>query len=158
MLKNKRGNMARENNYAFDAMNRIDPDNDITGGAIMYSEFEMDMSPTDQKKYRDTVLNTLDSSYREDPHKGKLGFADWVDNLKPELIKERALKWQEVRHDKDVMNEMNPDEFSLLENAGLLRNLLDKHTGRLEDVRDIIGSDIPRPIEEFQIEDREFRR
>ena len=150
--------MARENNYAFDAMNNADPDNDITGGAIMYSEFEMDMSPTDQKKYRDTVLNTLDSSYREDPHKGKLGFADWVDNLKPELIKERALKWQEVRHDKDVMNEMNPDEFSLLENAGLLRNLLDKHTGRLEDVRDIIGSDIPRPIEEFQIEDREFRR
>ena len=150
--------MARENNYAFDAMNKIDPDNDITGGAIMYSEFEMDMSPTDQKKYRDTVLNTLDSSYREDPHKGKLGFADWVDNLKPELIKERALKWQEVRHDKDVMNEMNPDEFSLLEDAGFLQGLLDRHTGRLEDVRDIIGSDIPRPLEEFQIEDREFRR
>ena len=150
--------MARENNYAFDAMNRVAPDNDITGGAIMYSEFEMDMSPTDQKKYRETVLNTLDSSYRGDPHKGKLGFGDWLDNLKPELIKERALKWQDVRHDKDVMNEMNPDEFSLLEDAGLLQNLLDKHTGRLEDVRDVIGSDIPRPIEEFQIEDKEFRR
>ena len=150
--------MARENNYAFDAMNRVAPDNDITGGAIMYSEFEMDMSPTDQKKYRETVLNTLDSSYRGDPHKGKLGFGDWLDNLKPELIKERALKWQDVRHDKDVMNEMNPDEFSLLEDAGLLQNLLDKHTGRLEDVRDVIGSDIPRPIEEFQIEGGEFRK
>ena len=150
--------MAREDNYAFDAMNRVAPDNDITGGAIMYSEFEMDMSPKDQKKYRETVLNTLDSSYRGDPHKGKLGFADWVDNLKPELIKERALKWEEVRHDKDVINKMNPDEFSLLEDAGFLQNLLDKHTGRLEDVRDIIGSDIPRPIEEFQIGDREFRR
>ena len=150
--------MARENNYAFDAMNRVAPDNDITGGAIMYSEFEMDMSPKEQKRYRDTVLNTLDSTYRGDPHKGKLGFADWVDNLKPELIKERALKWEEVRHDKDVMNEMNPDEFSLLENAGLLQNLLDKHTGRLEDVRDVIGSDVPRPIEEFNIGDRELRR
>ena len=50
--------MARENNYAFDAMNKVDPDNDITGGAIMYSEFEMDMTPTQQKKYRDTLLNT----------------------------------------------------------------------------------------------------
>ena len=150
--------MARENNYAFDAMNRVAPDNDITGGAIMYSEFEMDMSPKEQERYRETVLNTLDSSYRGDPHKGKLGFRDWLDNLKPELIKERALKWQDVRHDKDVMNEMNPDEFSLLEDAGLLQNLLDKHTGRLEDVRDVIGSDIPRPIEEFQIGDREFRR
>jgi len=150
--------MAREDNYAFNAMNKVAPDNDITGGAIMYSEFEMDMSPTQQKKYRDTILNTLDSSYRGDPHKGKLGFTDWLDNLKPDLIKERALKWEEVRHDRDVMNEMNPDEFSLLEDAGLLQNLLDKHTGRLEDVRDVIGSDLPRPIEEFKIGDMEYRR
>jgi len=150
--------MAREDNYAFNAMNKVAPDNDITGGAIMYSEFEMDMSPTQQKKYRDTILNTLDSSYRGDPHKGKLGFSDWLDNLKPDLIKERALKWEEVRHDRDVMNEMNPDEFSLLEDAGLLQNLLDKHTGRLEDVRDVIGSDLPRPIEEFKIGDMEYRR
>ena len=150
--------MARENNYAFDAMNKADPDNDITGGAIMYSEFEMDMTPTQQKKYRDTLLNTLDSSYRGDPHKGKLGFADWLDNLKPELIRERALKWEEVRHDRDAMNEMNPDEFSLLEDAGFLEGLLQKHTGRLEDVRDIIGSDLPRPIEEFTIGDMEYRR
>jgi len=150
--------MAKENNYAFDAMNKVAPDNDITGGAIMYSEFEMDMTPTQQKKYRDTLLNTLDSSYRGDPHKGKLGFSDWLDNLNPELIKERALKWEEVRHDRDVMNEMNPDEFSLLEDAGFLQGLLQKHTGRLEDVRDVIGSDLPRPIEEFKIGDREYRR
>ena len=150
--------MAKENNYAFDAMNKVAPDNDITGGAIMYSEFEMDMTPTQQKKYRDTLLNTLDSSYRGDPHKGKLGFSDWLDNLNPELIKERALKWEEVRHDRDVMNEMNPDEFSLLEDAGFLEGLLQKHTGRLEDVRDVIGSDLPRPIEEFKIGDMEYRR
>ena len=150
--------MAREDNYAFDAMNRVAPDNDITGGAIMYSEFDMDMTPTQQKKYRDTLLNTLDSSYRGDPHKGKLGFSDWLDNLNPELIRERALKWEEVRHDKDVMNEMNPDEFSLLEDAGFLQGLLQKHTGRLEDVRDVIGSDLPRPIEEFKVGDMEYRR
>jgi len=150
--------MAKIDSKAFDYMNEGDPDNDITGGAIMYSEFEMDMTPTQQKKYRDTLLNTLDNSYRGDPHKGKLGFKDWLDNLNPELIKERALKWEEVRHDRDVMNEMNPDEFSLLENAGFLEGLLEKHTGRLEDVRDIIGSDLPRPIEEFTIGDMEYRR
>ena len=150
--------MPHEDNNAFNMMNNADPDNDITGGAIMYSEFEMDMTPTQQKKYRDTLLNTLDTSYRGDPHKGKLGFADWLDNLNPELIKERALKWEEVRGDKDVMNKMDPKEFSVLENSGLLQNLLEKHTGRLEDVRDVIGSDLPRPIEEFKIGDREYRR
>ena len=56
------------------------------------------------------------------------------------------------------MNEMNPDEFSLLEDAGFLEGLLQKHTGRLEDVRDVIGSDLPRPIEEFTIGDMESRR
>ena len=150
--------MANIDEKAFDAMNRVAPDNDITGGAIMYSEFEMDMTPTEQKKYRDTLLNTLDTSYRRDPHKGRLGFKDWLDNLKPGLIGERALKWEEVRHDKDVMNEMDPNEFSLLEDAGFLQGLLQKHTGRLEDVRDVIGSDIPRHIEEFKVEDREFIR
>ena len=150
--------MAREDNYAFDAMNRVAPDNDITGGAIMYSEFEMDMTPTEQKKYRDTLLNTLDTSYLRDPNKGRLGFKDWLDNLKPELIGERALKWEEVRHDKDVMNEMDPKEFSVLESSGLLQNLLEKHTGRLEDVRDVIGSDVPRPIEEFKPGWEEYSR
>ena len=150
--------MPQEDNYAFDAMNKAAPDNDITGGAIMYSEFEMDMTPKQQKQYRQTLLNTLDTAYSRDPNKGKLGFADWLDNLRPDLVKERALKWEEVRHDRDVMNEMNPDEFSLLEDAGFLEGLLQKHTGRLEDVRDVIGSDIPRPIEEFKIEDREFLR
>ena len=143
--------MARTDNYAFDMMNRVDPDKNITGGAIMYSEFEMDMSPKEQGGYKRTVINALDTAYRNDLDKGKLGFSDWLDNLRPDLIKERARKWEEVRGDKDVMNKMDPKEFSTLEDAGLLQNLLEKHTGRLEDVREIIGSDVPRPIEEFQV-------
>ena len=150
--------MARTDDYAFNAMNREDPDMSLTGGAITYSEFEMDMSPKEQERYRKTLMGTLDTTYRTDPHKGKLGFADWLDNLKPELIKERARKWEEIRRDKDVMNEMDPKEFSVLEDAGLLQTLLQKHTGRLEDVRDVIGADIPRPIEEFQVEKAPFRR
>ena len=150
--------MPHEDNYAFDAMNNADPDKNITGGTIGYSEFEMDMTPGQQEKYRKTLMRTLYATYGRDPNKGKLGFSDWLDNLRPDLIEERARKWEEVRHDKDVMNEMDPKEYSVLEDSGLLQNLLIKHTGRLEDVRDVIGADIPRPIEEFQVEERAFRR
>ena len=151
--------MARTDEYAFNAMNAEDPDMDVaTGGAITYSEFEMDMTPKQQEKYRRTLMNTLDITYRNDPNKGRLGFADWLDNLKPDLITERARKWEEVRHDKDVMNQIDPKEFSVLEDSGLLESLLMKHTGRLEDVRDVIGSDVPRPIEEFKISERDYRR
>ena len=148
--------MAEIDDKAFEAMNANSPDKDITGGTIAYSEFEMDMSPREQKKYQKTLLTTLDTASRKDPHKGKLGFSDWLDNLKPSLVLERARKWEELREDKKVST-MDPEEFSLLENSGLLQNLLQKHTGRLEDVRDIIGSDIPRPIEEFQVDPVELR-
>jgi|TARA_Y100000034_G_scaffold78972_1_gene94829 hypothetical protein len=151
--------MARTDDYAFNAMNAGDPDMDaITGGAITYSEFEMDMTPKQQEKYRKTLMNTLDTAYRSDPNKGRLGFSDWLDNLRPDLVMERAKKWEEVRRDKDVMNEMDPKEFSVLEDSGLLQSLLMKHTGRLEDVRDVIGADVPRPIEEFKVSEREYRR
>ena len=150
--------MPHKDNLAFNAMNNIDPDKDITGGAIMYSQFEMDMSPKEQERYRRTLMNTLDTTYRSDPHKGKLGFADWLDNLRPDLVQERARKWEEVRNDNEVMDKMDPKESSVLEDSGLLQTLLEKHTGRLEDVRDVIGSDIPRPIEEFKAEDKEFIR
>ena len=150
--------MARTDDYAFNAMNAGDPDMDaITGGAITYSEFEMDMAPKQQEKYRKTLMNTLDTAYRSDPNKGRLGFSDWLDNLRPDLVLERANKWEEVRNDKDAMNQMDPKEFSVLEDSGLLENLLMKHTGRLEDVRDVIGADVP-PIEEFKVSEREYRR
>ena len=148
--------MPHEDKYAFDAMNAADPDMDLTGGAITYSQFEMDMPPKEQEKYRQTLLGTLDSTYRDDPNKGKLGFADWLDKLRPDLIKERARKWEEVRRDKDVMNEMDPKEYSVLESSGLLQGLLEKHTGRLKDVRDVIGVNVPRDIGEFKVTEKDF--
>ena len=115
------------------------------------------MTPKQQEKYRKTLMNTLDTAYRSDPHKGRLGFADWLDNLRPDLVTERARKWEEVRNDKDAMNQIDPKEFSVLEGSGLLEGLLMKHTGRLEDVRDVIGSDVPRPIGEFKVSEREIK-
>ena len=41
-------------NEAFNAMNAADADPNITGGAITYSEFEMDMTPKEQERYRRT--------------------------------------------------------------------------------------------------------
>ena len=155
--------MARENNYAFDAMNKVDPDNDITGGAIMYSEFEMDMGQKEQAQYKKTLLTALDNAYRNemDHVKGdypRIDFDKWVSLMDNEIIKERVYKLEEIKHDKDIMNKMDPKEYSVLEDAGMLQSLLEKHTGRVEDIRDIIGSDVPRPIEEFKVSEREYRR
>ena len=158
--------MPHEDNYAFDAMNAADPDTDI-GGAIKYSSYEMDMTPEEQGKYKETLLGTLDSAYRGDPHKGKLSFKNWLKNLKPELVAERARKWEEIREDnKDVadyqkkMQSLEPVEAALLEDSGRLQRLLDKHTGSLKDIYPIIGEldKIARPIEEFKVPNRAYRR
>ena len=69
--------MPHEDNYAFDAMNAADPDIDVTGGAIKYSSYEMDMSPEEQGKYKKTLLGSLASAYRSDPNKGRLSFTNW---------------------------------------------------------------------------------
>ena len=68
--------MAQEDKYAFDAMNDADPDMDVTGGAIEYSSYEMDMSPSEQKGYEKNLQDALSMSYKSVPHKGKLGFQD----------------------------------------------------------------------------------
>ena len=143
--------MADYDDVAFDAMNKANPDRDITGGAIMYSQFEMDMSPREQENYKASLLGTLNKAYASDPHKGRLGFADWLDNLNPELMMQRADEYEEVRNDKEAMNKMTPDKYNVIESAGMLQSLLDKHTGRLKDIKDIIGSDVPRPAQEFNV-------
>ena len=150
--------MAEIDGKAFDYMNEGDPDQYITGGAIKYSEYEMDMKPADQKKYKTSMLQSLDSAYRGDPHKGKLGFKGWLKNLKPELVKERAKKWDEVRGDKEAIRSLDPKEYKLIEESGLLQNLLNMHTGELDDVGDIIGSEEPPPIEAFKISNRSYRK
>ena len=143
---------------AWNKMKEGDPDKYITGGAIEYSKYEMDMKPADQKKYKTAVLQSLDSAYKGDPHKGKLGFKDWLKNLKPELVKERAKKWDELRGDKEAIRSLDPKEYKLIEESGLLQNLLNMHTGELDDVGDIIGSEDPPPIEEFKMSNKSYRK
>ena len=139
--------MADYNKVAYDAMNQADPEMDITGGAIQYSEFAYDMSPKQQSMYKDQVLTQLDAVHRTMGEGTR--FKDWLSNVDTDLVKENAARYDEIKFDKDILNEMDPKEFSVLQNAGMLMTLLDKHTGSIEDVRDIIGEDIPRPIEEY---------
>ena len=156
--------MAQEDKYAFDAMNTADPDMDVTGGAIEYSSYEMDMSPSEQKGYEKTLKDALSMSYRSDPYKGKLNFQDWLKGLRPDLVMERARKWEELREDnkgvkayRERMDALG-EEASMLEDAGILQRLLDKHTGRLEDTYSIVGDYSPEPLGESRISESEYRR
>ena len=109
--------MAYYDNLAFNAMKKGDADKDLTGGAIEYSQFEMDMSPKEQAQYKKALMQVLDVAYRNDPHKGKLKFNKWIDNLNPELIKERALKWEGARADKNIRESIKPEEADIINEA-----------------------------------------
>ena len=157
--------MPHEDKYAFDAMNAADPDMNMTGGAIEYSSYEMDMSPREQKGYEKNLKDALSMSYRSDPHKGKLGFQDWLKELRPDLVLERARKWEELREDTKGVEAYRErmaalgEEANIIEDAGILQRLLDKHTGRLEDAHSIVGDYSPEPLSKsLGISESEYRR
>ena len=158
--------MAQEDKYAFDAMNAADTDMDVTGGAIEYSSYEMDMSPSEQKGYERNLKDSLAISYRSDPHKGKLSFQDWLKGLRPDLVMERARKWEEMREDnkgveayRASMDALGPEESRLLEDSGILQRILNKHTGRLDDARKIVGDYSPEPLNaDTRIKESKYRR
>jgi hypothetical protein len=155
-----------EDKYAFDAMNVADPDMDVTGGAIEYSEYEMDMTPREQKDYEKNLMNALSMNYRSDPDKGKLNFESWLKELRPDLITERARKWEELREDaqgfegyRSRMDALDPREARLIEDAGMLQRLLNKHTGRLEDTYSMVGKyDDSEYLKGSTISSSEYRR
>ena len=158
--------MAEIDSKAFDYMNEGDPDQSITGGAIKYSEYEMDMSPKEQKGYEKDLMSALSMNYRSDPHKGKLNFDNWLKELRPDLIMERARKWEELREDakgvegyRSKMDSLNPQEARSIEDAGILQRLLNKHTGRLEDTYDMVGEyDDSNSLKDSIISNSEYRK
>ena len=158
--------MPHEDRYAFDAMNTVDPDMDLTGGAIEYSSYEMDMSPSEQKGYEENIKDALSLTYRSDPHKGKLSFQNWLKGLRPDLVMDRARQWEELREDakgvegyRERMDALGPKESRLLEDSGMLQRLLDKHTGRLQDIYGMVGDYSPEPVTaERNIKESEYIR
>ena len=156
--------MPHEDKYAFDAMNDVDPDMDVTGGAIEYSSYEMDMTPSQQKGYEKDLMEALSMNYSSDPHKGKLNFDNWLKELRPDLVMERARKWEELREDakgvegyRERMDALNPKEARSIEDAGILQRLLNKHTGRLEDAYGMVG-EYDESLKDSTILSSEYRR
>ena len=155
-----------EDKYAFDSMNVADPDMDVTGGAIEYSEYEMDMTPKEQKSYKKDLMDSLSMNYRSDLDKGKLNFESWLKELRPDLIAERARKWEELREDaqgfegyRGRMDALDPREARSIEDAGILQRLLNKHTGRLEDIYGMVGEyDDSESLKDSTISKSEYRR
>ena len=85
-------------NNAFDAMNSaVGNDMYVTGGAISMSEYEQNMAPDEQKRYETLVMDEFMSAYGSDPHKGNLDFNHWLKTLNFELLRERALKFDDIK-------------------------------------------------------------
>ena len=116
--------MARTDDYAFNAMNSADPDMDVGGGAIRYSQYEMDMSPRQQKLFRSESSDLFKRLYNVDPlvDQKKLPYKNWLKALSAERIRELSEDYQ------DEQAPRNPATIiakSLIDQAG-------KHWGGAE--------------------------
>ena len=140
--------MANYDDNAFSAMNNgAGEDMYVTGGAISMSEYENNMNPDDQKKFESLVMDEFMATYSSDPHKGNLDFKHWLKSLNVDLLRERALKFEDLRAknygSQRIMERVDGRE---LEDAGMLQKLSHLHTGRIEDLITIVESnadDIP---------------
>ena len=135
-------------NNAFDAMNgAAGNDMYITGDSITMSEYEQNMSPTDQNMYEKLLMDRLQMAYNRDPYKQTLDFKHWLKTLDPELYRERALRYDDIKAQNYRLNKlrgMEPTEGALLEDAGILQSLAHLHTGRVEDLVEIVETMEPR--------------
>ena len=129
-------------NNAFDAMNQSAGDDMyITGGAITMSEYESNMTPEDQKRYETLVMDEFMSAYGSDPHKGNLDFDHWLKSLNFELLRERALKFDDIKASNNGLQRLRQmQDGRELEDAGMLQTLAHLHTGRIEDLAEIVST------------------
>ena len=143
-------------NDAFDMMNNADPDMYATGGAITVSEYEQNMSPVEQQKFEKTLMNEFMSFYKADPYKQNLNFKNWLKTLNPELVRERAAKFDDVKEGpRGYSALMEREDGRLLEDAGTIQSLAHLHTGRIEDLIEIVSTMEPK---ETPFQQSEFRR
>ena len=133
-------------NNAFDSMNNA-AGNDMyaTGGSITMSEYEQNMDPTDQKKYETLLMDEFMSAYGSDPHKGNLDFKHWLGTLNFELLRERALKFDDIiAGNRGLQKLRSMPDGRPLEDAGMLQRLAHLHTGRIEDLAEIVSTMEPK--------------
>ena len=142
-------------NNAFDAMNdSVGDDMYVTGGSITSSECEQNMAPEDQKKYETLLMDEFMSAYSSDPHKGNLDFKHWLGSLNFELLRERALKFDDIMaSNRGSQKLMLMEDGRPLEDAGMLQRLAHLHTGRIEDLAEIVSTMEPAvsPMQQPQL-------
>ena len=134
--------MAITDNQAFNALEGEERDF-ITGGAISISEYEQNMTPADQKSYENSLIETFQLAYARDPYRQNLSFKHWLRSLKPELYRERSKVWEDgraKRNGTEQFNNISQMEYNLLEDAGIIQRLAHLHTGRIEDLVDIVDA------------------
>ena len=90
--------MAEIDDKAFKYMREGSPDNNITGGAIEYSQYEMDMTPAQQKDFATETLSLFKNLYNVDPlvDQKKLPYKSWLKTLSSERIKELSKEYEDV--------------------------------------------------------------
>ena len=111
------------------------------GGSIFTSEYEQNMSPQDQKNYESLVMEEFMASYQSDPHKGGLDFKHWLKTLNFDLLEERARKFDDVRASNNGLRNLQlREDGRVLEDAGMLQSLAHLHTGRIQDLAEIVST------------------
>lgn len=91
--------MAGIDDRAFKYMKEGSPDNNITGGAIEYSQYEMDMTPAQQKDFETETLSLFKNLYNVDPlvDRKKLPYKSWLKALSSERIEELSKEYEDVK-------------------------------------------------------------
>ena len=85
------------------------------------------------------------AAYERDPHKGALEFKNWLGSLNFDLLRERALKYNEIiGSDNGSQKLIRLEDGRLLEDAGMLQRLAHLHTGRIEDIAELIKGMEPK--------------
>tara|TARA_R110000824_G_scaffold265861_1_gene454793 strand:- start:84 stop:569 length:486 start_codon:yes stop_codon:yes gene_type:complete len=139
-------------NNAFDAMNgSAGDDMYTTGGSITTSEYEQNMAPEDQRRYETLLMDEFMMAYGSDPHKGNLDFKHWLGSLNFELLRERALKFDDIMaSNRGSQKLMMMQDGRPLEDAGMLQRLAHLHTGRIEDLAEIVSTMDPQMSQQQQ--------
>ena len=127
---------------AFDAMNgAVNDDMYLTGGSLMQSDYEHNMTPVEQEKYENLLVDRFQMTYSRDPYKQNLDFKHWLKTLNPQLYRERALRYDDIKAENQGVYKlmgMDPLESALIQDAGILQGLAHLHTGRIEDLIRIV--------------------
>jgi hypothetical protein len=150
--------MANYNDNAFNSMNNsAGGDMYITGGAITLSEYEQNMNPDDQSEYENTLMELFHTAYQGDPIMARypnVSFKHWLTTIDGDDWREGALDYAEMRRKGEggdftymgdggiVQAYAPPPGYERDEQIYLLQRLAHLHTGRIEDLIDIVESGV----------------